>query len=108
SFLFFTPASATELCSLALHDALPICAVDHVARHRGVDLTGQLDEAGPRSVLRRFPGQIERIERDAVAAEAGTGIERHEAERLGLDRKSTRLNSSHQIISYAVFCWKKK
>src|SRR5258708_14157674 len=27
---------------------------------------------------------------------------------LGLDRKSTRLNSSHQIISYAVFCLKKK
>src|SRR5438552_6099902 len=28
--------------------------------------------------------------------------------RVGLDRKSTRLNSSHQIISYAVFCLKKK
>src|SRR5258708_10766355 len=28
--------------------------------------------------------------------------------RQGLDRKSTRLNSSHQIISYAVFCLKKK
>src|SRR5947208_10406133 len=27
---------------------------------------------------------------------------------IGLDRKSTRLNSSHQIISYAVFCLKKK
>src|SRR5258708_14193906 len=26
----------------------------------------------------------------------------------GVDRKSTRLNSSHQIISYAVFCFKKK
>src|SRR5258708_20794737 len=32
---------------------------------------------------------------------------RHAAE-FGLDRKSTRLNSSHQIISYAVFCLKKK
>src|SRR5258708_23312986 len=29
-------------------------------------------------------------------------------QRLSLDRKSTRLNSSHQIISYAVFCLKKK
>src|SRR5258708_13374628 len=28
--------------------------------------------------------------------------------RAGIDRKSTRLNSSHQIISYAVFCLKKK
>src|SRR5258708_27513552 len=36
----------------------------------------------------------------------------HDADRDGptaaLDRKSTRLNSSHQIISYAVFCLKKK
>src|SRR5258708_26902829 len=31
-----------------------------------------------------------------------------EAQAVGLDRKSTRLNSSHQIISYAVFCLKKK
>src|SRR5690625_6034470 len=31
-----------------------------------------------------------------------------QAERLGLDRKSTRLNSSHVAISYAVFCLKKK
>src|SRR5258708_21388072 len=30
------------------------------------------------------------------------------AKRAGIDRKSTRLNSSHQIISYAVFCLKKK
>src|SRR5258708_18323207 len=33
-------------------------------------------------------------------------VERHRG--LGIDRKSTRLNSSHQIISYAVFCLKKK
>src|SRR5258708_25393955 len=31
-----------------------------------------------------------------------------EVARVNLDRKSTRLNSSHQIISYAVFCLKKK
>src|SRR5207244_11433645 len=30
----------------------------------------------------------------------------HRAVYAGTDRKSTRLNSSHQIISYAVFCWK--
>src|SRR5258708_16643672 len=35
-------------------------------------------------------------------------IERPEDPSLGIDRKSTRLNSSHQIISYAVFCLKKK
>src|SRR5947207_7285437 len=31
-----------------------------------------------------------------------------DAQALGLDRKSTRLNSSHTVISYAVFCLKKK
>src|SRR5258708_8592114 len=37
------------------------------------------------------------------------GLPREPAhQRSGLDRKSTRLNSSHQIISYAVFCLKKK
>src|SRR5258708_28736323 len=33
---------------------------------------------------------------------------RHDQTRSSIDRKSTRLNSSHQIISYAVFCLKKK
>src|SRR5947208_4747573 len=39
-----------------------------------------------------------------------TGIQLQSATKVsdGLDRKSTRLNSSHQIISYAVFCLKKK
>src|SRR5258708_29254821 len=36
------------------------------------------------------------------------GLQRGAAAPLHLDRKSTRLNSSHQIISYAVFCFKKK
>src|SRR5258708_28666071 len=39
--------------------------------------------------------------------ERAAGVRQHHPE-LGLDRKSTRLNSSHQIISYAVFCLKKK
>src|SRR5258708_29160585 len=36
------------------------------------------------------------------------GVPRHRQPVEGRDRKSTRLNSSHQIISYAVFCLKKK
>src|SRR5947208_13022661 len=35
-------------------------------------------------------------------------LQPHGGDLGGLDRKSTRLNSSHQIISYAVFCLKKK
>src|SRR5690242_21419244 len=42
----------------------------------------------------------------AVVLVAGDGL--HRGEPRGLDRKSTRLNSSHMSISYAVFCLKKK
>src|SRR3712207_7248284 len=42
------------------------------------------------------------------APEGGTAQEQGEAEGSGSDRKSTRLNSSHANISYAVFCLKKK
>src|SRR5438552_3149164 len=55
----------------------------------------------PYTTLFRSPAQ----RRSPRGAERGTGRDRG---RLPLDRKSTRLNSSHQIISYAVFCLKKK
>src|SRR5215208_2551065 len=70
-FFFFNDTATTEIYTLSLHDALPICrgALRHAAqptRNRG------RGEAAP------------------------------------TDRKSTRLNSSHVAISYAVFCLKKK
>src|SRR2546426_8132384 len=43
-----------------------------------------------------------------IVAEAGIGPMTGAAPRRDLDRKSTRLNSSHLVISYAVFCLKKK
>src|SRR3712207_8497814 len=49
--------------------------------------------------------------RDLAGGEArheAVGVGSHEVSDLGLDRKSTRLNSSHANISYAVFCLKKK
>src|SRR2546430_11196132 len=46
--------------------------------------------------------------RAAAGEELGIEIRRREAEVIQLDRKSTRLNSSHSQISYAVFCLKKK
>src|SRR5258708_24762688 len=53
--------------------------------------------ASSAGVLRRGPARL-----SAHAAAAGIAVPRRK------DRKSTRLNSSHQIISYAVFCLKKK
>src|SRR2546428_10244698 len=69
-FFFFNDTATTEIYTLSLHDALPICA------KRGAD--GEF--ACP-------PGRTREQE---------------------IDRKSTRLNSSHDQISYAVFCLKKK
>src|SRR2546430_11436416 len=65
-------------------------AVDDVAR-----VPGRQQAAGHRTA------GIEEVERDARPA-AG------DARQLEVDRKSTRLNSSHSQISYAVFCLKKK
>src|SRR5258708_36822670 len=79
-FFFFNDTATTEIYTLSLHDALPI-----YSEYCGTD--------GPGS----FPSKGASRLRPSVASLARS-----------LDRKSTRLNSSHQIISYAVFCLKKK
>src|SRR5207253_7878169 len=79
SFLSQTPAT-TQIYTLSLHDALPICRI--------VGDDGRYDRE------RYVPSWPMRYIDDNE-----TG---------GLDRKSTRLNSSHVAISYAVFCLKKK
>src|SRR5438552_8567867 len=48
-----------------------------------------------------YAGELRRLEEESWARSAGQNLRT-------VDRKSTRLNSSHQIISYAVFCLKKK
>src|SRR3712207_7451497 len=95
---FFNDTATTEIYTLSLHDALPIYAgldeVDVLARRRveAVALLGAphlVDHDG--ALEARVLGDLaERL------------LERAE------DRKSTRLNSSHANISYAVFCLKKQ
>src|SRR5690349_24435194 len=81
-FFFFNDTATTEIYTLSLHDALPISGRIH--RHRA-------------------PLDVDDLWSDHDAALVGRG-RRQEIE----DRKSTRLNSSHVEISYAVFCLKKK
>src|ERR1039457_7498122 len=69
SCFFFNDTATTEIYTLSLHDALPICSC-----------------FPPRFSILPQPGRVP----------------------LWIDRKSTRLNSSHLVISYAVFCLKKK
>src|SRR5690349_22930868 len=88
SFLLHETAPA-DIYTLSLHDALPIWAGQ---RHRG--------GAGQPDLLEHHRGQARRV---ALRAHHDQ-ILAHEP----VDRKSTRLNSSHVEISYAVFCLKKK
>src|SRR2546422_6034754 len=90
SFFFFNDTATTEIYTLSLHDALPIFP------GRPRDLEGHV-AAG----LRASGGH-----RDGRSAQGHGGS--RAARRGHEDRKSTRLNSSHGYISYAVFCLKKK
>src|SRR2546430_10013359 len=83
-FFFFNDTATTEIYTLSLHDALPISAGLPRARARLPGLRRV------RALGDHRPGR-----RGRVRGSRG-------------DRKSTRLNSSHSQISYAVFCLKKK
>src|SRR5262245_64033098 len=98
----------TALCTLSLHDALPI----YRARPRGLPRARRLERAGRAHAGGRGGGRGGALRPGAARALAAAVAERRgEVERpdpAGEDRKSTRLNSSHLGISYAVFCLKKK
>src|SRR5438477_7283932 len=79
---FFNDTATTEIYPLSLHDALPISETVAVCDRR----------LNFRAVWRLGRGQLHARGADLPAQ----------------DRKSTRLNSSHMSISYAVFCLKKK
>src|SRR2546422_7746440 len=91
-FFFFNDTATTEIYTLSLHDALPIsflfgsevkALLVHPAMHAAMDCEGLLEYMTFQNFF---------TDRTLFAG----------------DRKSTRLNSSHGYISYAVFCLKKK
>src|SRR2546430_9046771 len=85
-FFFFNDTATTEIYTLSLHDALPIFE----SRKRPLKfgfIPGNAELLGPEML--------------AVAVDPRPAF-------VYVDRKSTRLNSSHSQISYAVFCLKKK
>src|SRR5207248_10853270 len=107
SSLCHAPAT-TELYTLSLHDALPIWRAQvheceqrsHLRQRRFVDVR-----------RRRAQGLASDPPGDRRAPEGAARREfrsQHAKSRHEEDRKSTRLNSSHRTISYAVFCLKKK
>src|SRR5207245_5085007 len=100
--LFLTPTAS--IYPLPLHDALPISAtsVYFVA-------FGALGETIARTARKGDQLIVEaRIRADNWTDKQGEKQYDHSFVVQGLDRKSTRLNSSHGSISYAVFCLRKK
>src|SRR3712207_9333085 len=85
-FFFFNDTATTEIYTLSLHDALPIFELRNGRR------------------LQKEHGRQAREGHDLHDVRAAGEI----VAVIGEDRKSTRLNSSHANISYAVFCLKKK
>src|SRR5205085_12084701 len=102
-FFFFNAPPTSYIYTLSLHDALPIL-VEHPPLHPGRVLhpDRHLREQALEDARR---GEI--IGRPDLAHVGHDGLRRHARDRAE-DRKSTRLNSSHSQISYAVFCLKKK
>src|SRR5438477_8082954 len=101
-FFFYNDTATTEIYTLSLHDALPIYHLlrspAYKARIKAVS-TGVVE-----SRLRLYTDDLYRLEAILPPPPEQTAIVRL----LYQDRKSTRLNSSHMSISYAVFCLKKK
>src|SRR5207249_10858871 len=104
----FPESSPTRRFTLSLHDALPILAVCiDVADVTGVQPAGGVERFRRRFGIVEVAGhhlgapnqQLASFARSQVSA--GRGVDDP------ADRKSTRLNSSHVSISYAVFCLKK-
>src|SRR5437870_9818697 len=92
ALFFFTDTPTTEIYTLSLHDALPIC-------FRTGRIHGSCGRAGHAPLRLTEPMSLTSAKVLAACASRWARM---------TDRKSTRLNSSHVAISYAVFCLKKK
>src|SRR5690348_17462535 len=95
SVFFFNDTATTQIYTLSLHDALPIL--------KDLDFASIGAAGAAAEQLQGFSWL-----RDLAAAAAREKGARLAEAIVGRDRKSTRLNSSHPSISYAVFCLKKK
>src|SRR3989449_5090272 len=120
-FFFFNDTATTEIYTLSLHDALPIswprpCSFSPPTSR--ATLRGRcwsstvawccdpIPSPPLRNAMAMDMKQLEEKVKDIIVEELG--VERDKLTSDARDRKSTRLNSSHGYISYAVFCLKKK
>src|SRR3712207_8159083 len=122
-FCFFNDTATTEIYTLSLHDALPISVLEEafpwpeaVGGGQGLlEIRGKCPQLGSAGAE---PGGSSSSRSDGIGwpwapeeegpARGGRVRRTPEEGLLQRDRKSTRLNSSHANILYAVFCLKKK
>src|SRR2546428_8409299 len=96
-FFFFNDTATTEIYTLSLHDALPIYIANNLANvSDGYSIHAYWNYWNPERMVKRLHTVRTIVDNLPRAAQRP------------VDRKSTRLNSSHDQISYAVFCLKKK
>src|SRR5206468_12133441 len=106
-FFHFTAPAPTETHTLSLHDALPISSSERARRfsrrerRRTAKIAAESVAATADPIS--MPSRVLRPKISFAASPARTAVRA-----VPTDRKSTRLNSSHDQISYAVFCLKKK
>src|SRR5206468_7509734 len=108
-YIYFchTDTAHTDIYTLSLHDALPIF------NNAGYGQFGMIEEISEAEARAQFETNLFGALWITQAAlpylrEQGSGHILQVSSIGGIDRKSTRLNSSHDQISYAVFCLKKK
>src|SRR3712207_7760521 len=90
---FFNDTATTEIYTLSLHDALPISNASEILKKRVVSIVCK---------------ESSRLRLAEDFSQLGCLCDWRYGKLFQKDRKSTRLNSSHANISYAVFCLKKK
>src|SRR3712207_9505954 len=96
-FFFFNDTATTEIYTLSLHDALPISCLEQNTCMRS---TNEPFRVRGRSAVSDAEWPLSFSRPPSASGSGRLAVAR--------DRKSTRLNSSHANISYAVFCLKKK
>src|SRR5258705_4137107 len=101
-FFFFNDTATTEIYTLSLHDALPICTP-----RREVLILVEWDS---KEAFESYCNDPQLADLHPHRVKGTSEYLWHLFDKLEdlRDRKSTRLNSSHLGISYAVFCLKKK
>src|SRR5690606_41981031 len=104
---FYNTTTAPVLSPLSLHDALPICKRDRNRRSAAWRERDRKTERLQRKIARVRTQQFQIRDHQVGGSAVPDGNGRRSAggiHALAGDRKSTRLNSSHVKISYAVFC----